>query len=99
MGRLTFLSSTSEHVFAMRTGRGVLVEKIDAFCHTMPRAYYDRFFEMETSPAAANIRRRVSKIPSLVDLDVRFRQMDEFGGEYRQVINICAPPVEDLGSP
>ena len=84
----------------MRTGgKGVLVEKIDAFCHTMPKAYYDRFFEMETSPAAANIRRRVSKIPSLVDLDVRFRQMDEFGGEYRQVINICAPPVEDLGSP
>jgi predicted TIM-barrel fold metal-dependent hydrolase len=74
-----------------------MVEKIDAFCHTMPKAYFDRFFAMETSPAAANIRRRVSKIPSLVDLDVRFRQMDEFG-EYRQVINICAPPVEDLGS-
>src|SRR5262249_15569847 len=60
--------------------------------------YYDRFFALETSPAAANIRRRVSKIPSLVDMNVRFRQMDEFG-EYRQVINIAAPPVEDLGSP
>ena len=71
---------------------------IDAFCHTMPRPYYDRFFALETTPAAANIRRRVSRIPSLVDLDVRFRQMDEFG-DYRQVINICAPPVEDLGSP
>jgi predicted TIM-barrel fold metal-dependent hydrolase len=74
------------------------VEKIDAFCHTMPKAYYDRFFAMETSPAAANLRRRVSKIPSLVDLDVRFRQLDEFE-DYRQVINICSPPVEDLGSP
>src|SRR5207245_2482428 len=29
---------------------------------------------------------------------VRFRQMDEFG-EYRQIINICSPPVDDLGSP
>jgi aminocarboxymuconate-semialdehyde decarboxylase len=74
------------------------VEKIDAFCHTMPRPYYDRFFALEATPAAANIRRRVSKIPCLVDMDVRFRQMDEFG-DYRQVINIAAPPVEDLGSP
>ena len=31
-------------------------------------------------------------------MDVRFAQMDEFG-DYRQLINICAPPVEDLGSP
>ncbi|HEV7964495.1 MAG TPA: amidohydrolase family protein [Actinoplanes sp.] len=75
----------------------VPVEKIDAFCHTMPRAYYDRFFALETTPAAANIRRRVANIPSLVDMDVRFAQMDEFA-DYRQVINIAAPPVEDLGS-
>src|SRR5215470_12977228 len=64
----------------------------------MPRPYFDRFFALETTPAAANIRQRVSKIPCLVDMDVRFRQMDEFG-DYRQVINIAAPPVEDLGSP
>jgi uncharacterized protein len=64
----------------------------------MPRPYYDRFFALESTAAAANIRRRVSKIPSLVDLDVRFAQMDEFD-DYRQLINIAAPPVEDLGSP
>ena len=52
-------------------------------------AYNERFFEMETSPASANLRRRVSRILSLMDLDVRFRQLDEFGFEYRQVINIC----------
>ena len=75
-----------------------MVEKIDAFCHTMPKPYCDRFFEMEATPAAADIRRRVSKVPALVDMDLRFRQMDEFG-EYRQIINVCAPPVEDLGSP
>ncbi|MEX2290087.1 MAG: amidohydrolase family protein [Mycobacteriales bacterium] len=72
--------------------------KIDAFCHIMPRPYYDRFFELNTSTHAANLRKRVSNIPSLVDMDVRFQQMDEFG-EYRQIINIAAPPVEDLGSP
>src|SRR6266704_1641930 len=64
----------------------------------MPRAYYDRFFELDETVHSANLRRRVSNIPCLVDMDVRFAQMDEFG-DYRQLINICAPPVEDLGSP
>lgn len=72
--------------------------KIDAFCHIMPRPYYDRFFELDVSAHALNLRKRVSNIPALVDLDVRFAQMDEFG-DYRQVINIAAPPAEDLGSP
>jgi aminocarboxymuconate-semialdehyde decarboxylase len=72
--------------------------KIDAFCHIMPRPYYDRFFSLGTTPHAANLRKRVSNIPCLADMDVRFAQMDEFG-DYRQIINIAAPPVEDLGSP
>jgi uncharacterized protein len=72
--------------------------KIDAFCHIMPRPYYDRFFRLDATPQAANLRERVSKIPCLADMDVRFAQMDEFG-DYRQIINIAAPPVEDLGSP
>lgn len=71
--------------------------KIDAFCHIMPRAYYDRFFELEVTSHAANLRKRVSNIPSLVDMNIRFKQMDEFG-DYKQIINIAAPPVEDLGS-
>ncbi|HEY1347410.1 MAG TPA: amidohydrolase family protein, partial [Streptosporangiaceae bacterium] len=72
--------------------------KIDAFCHIMPRPYHDRFFQLPESVHSANLRQRVANIPCLVDMDVRFAQMDEFG-DYRQLINICAPPVEDLGSP
>jgi predicted TIM-barrel fold metal-dependent hydrolase len=72
--------------------------KIDAFCHIMPRPYYDRFFALPETVHATNLRKRVANIPCLVDMDVRFAQMDEFG-DYRQLINICAPPVEDLGSP
>lgn len=72
--------------------------KIDAFCHIMPRPYYERFFELDVAVHAANLRERVAHIPSLVDMDLRFAQMDEFG-EYRQIINIAAPPVETLGSP
>ncbi|MFI6347576.1 amidohydrolase family protein [Streptomyces sp. NPDC050560] len=74
------------------------MKKLDAFCHIMPAPYYRRFFELDSSRHAANLRKRVSHIPCLYDMDVRFRQMDEFGEEYRQIINIAAPPVEDLGS-
>jgi len=35
----------------------------------------------------------------MVDLDVRFRQLEEFGPDYRQIVSIPAPPAEDLGSP
>ena len=71
--------------------------KIDAFCHILPRAYADAIEELDPS-TAANIRARIAGVPSLVDLDLRFRQLDEFG-DYRQIISLPAPAPEDLGSP
>ena len=73
--------------------------KLDAFCHVMPRPYFDRLSALTDTPAAANIRNRIEGIPSLVDLDIRFGQMDEFGADYRQIVSLPAPPPEDLGSP
>jgi aminocarboxymuconate-semialdehyde decarboxylase len=73
--------------------------KLDAFCHIMPRPYADRLSTLADTPAAANIRNRIDGIPSLVDLDVRFRHMDEFGEDYRQIVSLPAPPPEDLGEP
>jgi len=35
----------------------------------------------------------------MVDLDLRFRQMDEFGEGYRQIVSLPAPPPEDIGEP
>lgn len=72
--------------------------KIDAFCHILPKQYADRFLALDGAPEVENLKKRVSNIPALVDMDVRFRQMDEFG-DYRQIINVAAPPVEDFGSP
>jgi aminocarboxymuconate-semialdehyde decarboxylase len=72
--------------------------KIDAFCHILPRGYADRFQSLGNVPAAANLHKRTTGIPALVDLDLRFRQMDEFG-DYRQIISIPAPPAEDIGPP
>src|SRR3954453_16373680 len=73
--------------------------KLDAFCHVMPRPVFDRLAAMTDTPAAANIRNRTEGIPAIVDLDVRFRQMEEFGDDYRQIVSLPAPPPEDLGDP
>jgi predicted TIM-barrel fold metal-dependent hydrolase len=72
--------------------------KIDAFCHLLPRPYATRLASLGNTPEAAGIRTRIAAIPSLVDLDVRFAQMDEFG-DYRQIISLPAPPLEDVGPP
>jgi len=72
--------------------------KIDAFTHIIPRRYWERFLKLEVNEQTASRRKRASTVDTLVDLDERFRQMDEFG-EYRQVINMAGAPVHDLGSP
>ena len=71
--------------------------KIDAFCHILRRAYAESMEELDSS-TAANIRARIAGVPSLIDLELRFRQMDEFG-DYRQIISLPAPAPEDLGDP
>jgi predicted TIM-barrel fold metal-dependent hydrolase len=73
--------------------------KIDVFCHLMPAAYATRLAALAPTAASANIRTRIAGIPAMYDLDVRFRQMDEFGDGYRQVISLPAPPLEDVGPP
>jgi hypothetical protein len=47
---------------------------------------------------AAYMRKRVSDIPVLYDLDERFRVMDRFA-DYRQVLTLASPPIETLGPP
>ena len=71
--------------------------KIDSFCHLLPPRYADRFFAIDDSAALRNLQQRTRNIPSLYDLDLRFRQMDEFG-DYKQIINVAAPPLEDMGT-
>lgn len=72
--------------------------KIDSFNHLLPPGYAERFFAITDSPAARNLQKRTRAIPALTDLDLRFRQMDEFGA-YKQIINTAAPAIEDLGTP
>jgi predicted TIM-barrel fold metal-dependent hydrolase len=68
--------------------------KIDMFTHIMPQRYFDEFIKM---PAPKNLK-RASSTPSMVDLNARFKIMDEFG-DYAQVISLSSPPLEVFAAP
>jgi aminocarboxymuconate-semialdehyde decarboxylase len=70
--------------------------KIDIFTHVFPKAFYDRY--VTKGAVGKDIGKRVANIPVAVDLDLRFKTMDEFG-DFRQVITLPAPPIEIMGSP
>jgi predicted TIM-barrel fold metal-dependent hydrolase len=69
---------------------------VDMYCHIFP----DRFFrEMsKVAPGLEDIGKRLRGITKLFDLDERFREMDQFG-DYRQVISLPNPPIEELATP
>ena len=70
--------------------------KIDSFCHIFPKKYFDKM--VTTVPNGLDMNKRVRNVPSIVDLDVRFRMMDSFD-DYVQLICLAAPPIETLGPP
>jgi predicted TIM-barrel fold metal-dependent hydrolase len=70
--------------------------KLDIFNHIFPKIYYDKM--MAVNPNLADIGKRVREVPVLVDLDARFRMMDEFV-DYAQVICLTAPPFDLLAGP
>ncbi len=72
--------------------------KIDAFCHVLPRPYYDRLQQIQTA-GAANLLKRTAPIASLYDMDERERIVEPFGDDYRQIISLAAPQIEALGEP
>ena len=73
--------------------------KIDAFCHIIPKPYLERIESLAPTEQSRGIRQRSTAVPAMVDLGVRFQQLEEFGEDYRQLISIPAPPAEDLGPP
>lgn len=72
------------------------MERIDVFCHIIPREFYEYMLALASSNDY--MQKRVRGIPALVDLDVRFRIMDAYEG-YKQVLSLAAPPIEALGPP
>ena len=47
---------------------------------------------------AGHMQKRVSQIPVLADLELRFRIMDQFP-QYQQVLTLASPPLEIFGGP
>ncbi len=72
------------------------MEKIDIYNHCFPKAFFDKM--LEVAPNQKDIGKRVRNIPVLVDLDKRFKMMDEFG-DYRQILSLASPPIELLAGP
>jgi aminocarboxymuconate-semialdehyde decarboxylase len=66
---------------------------IDIYCHIFP----ERFFQemIRVAPNLTNIGARLRNVKKLFDLDLRFGEMDQYG-DYRQVISLPNPPIEDL---
>jgi predicted TIM-barrel fold metal-dependent hydrolase len=70
--------------------------KIDIFNHIFPQRFYDKM--MTVAPNHKDIGKRVRNVPVIVDLDLRFKVMDQFD-DYVQVICLPNPPLEALGDP
>jgi uncharacterized protein len=67
--------------------------QIDVFNHIFPPSFFDRLREVVVNKGAT---KRWLNIPFLYDLDVRFRMLEEFGPDYRQVLSLSAPPIEAI---
>src|SRR5678815_5233916 len=67
--------------------------KIDVFNHIFPKPFFDRLQEVTVNKGAI---KRWLHIPFLHDVDVRFRMLEEFGSDYRQILSLSAPPIESI---
>jgi predicted TIM-barrel fold metal-dependent hydrolase len=67
--------------------------KIDVFNHIFPKPFFERLTKAIVNPGAI---KRWLNIPFLHDLDVRFRMLEEFGLDYRQILSLSAPPIEAI---
>ena len=68
-------------------------EKIDMFNHIFPKPFFERLQDVTVNKGAI---KRWLNIPFLHDLDVRFRMLEEFGDDYRQMLSLSAPPIESI---
>jgi predicted TIM-barrel fold metal-dependent hydrolase len=68
--------------------------KIDIFDHIFPKAYFDKMLRI--APDGKDMQKRVRNIPSIVNLEERFRMMDLFD-DYAQIICLGSPPIEVFG--
>ena len=72
---------------------------IDAFNHILPKKYQTVLEQkVPNRDMSSNLSRYAETVPTLLDLDARFRLMDSVEG-YMQVLTLAAPTVESVASP
>ena len=72
---------------------------IDAFNHILPKKYQAVLEQkVPNRDMSSNLSRYAETVPTLLDLDARFRLMDSVEG-YMQVLTLAAPTVESVASP
>lgn len=70
--------------------------KIDAFQHILPVKYKEALYKI--APSGFYIQDVIETLPTLFDLDHRFRIMDKFEG-LMHVLTISSPPPEGIANP
>jgi predicted TIM-barrel fold metal-dependent hydrolase len=70
--------------------------KIDIFPHILPRKYFERM--LHVAPPGLALQKRMTGIPALVDVELRFRMMDRHP-DYVQVLTLANPPIEVVAGP
>ena len=70
--------------------------KIDIFSHILPMKYKEALYK--TAPSGFYIQDVIETLPTLYDLEHRFRIMDKFEG-LMQVLTLSSPPVEQIVDP
>jgi predicted TIM-barrel fold metal-dependent hydrolase len=73
---------------------------IDAFPHILPKPLFERMVAVAETPAAQNWLTGSRRQTGLYDLDLRFRVMDNLQQvqDYRQVLTLATPPLEQVAS-
>jgi aminocarboxymuconate-semialdehyde decarboxylase len=79
------------------------MRKIDAFAHILPRPYLERLERhLESTMSASQLRYYREGVfgfdDVLTDLDARWRRIERYG-DYRQVLVLAVPPLEEVGPP
>ena len=70
--------------------------KIDVYPHILPEKYFEKL--LEKAPPQFYLEKRIRGIPCLMDVEKRFRIMDEFE-DYVQVLTLASPPLEIAAGP
>ena len=70
---------------------------IDIYTHIFPQNFFDEL--VTNSKGLGSLAERMKSVKSAFDLDARFREMDVVDDDYRQIISLPHPALEEVAAP